>query len=218
MRKSIKLISFLLAIMIVSSLTACAEGGEKYEIGICQLVEHSAHNQATQGFMDALNEELGEENIRYDIQSAQNDITTCSSIINQFVSNDVDLILANATAVLQTAASATSDIPILGTSVTEYGVALDIEDFNGTVGRNISGTSDLAPLDEQAKMITEWVPDAKSAALIYCSAEANSQYQVDVVAGELEKMGVIGPYEGAKPRRVLLTPQQNAERKNYNMK
>ncbi len=190
MRKSIKLISFLLAIMIVSSLTACAEGGEKYEIGICQLVEHSAHNQATQGFMDALNEELGEENIRYDIQSAQNDITTCSSIINQFVSNDVDLILANATAVLQTAASATSDIPILGTSVTEYGVALDIEDFNGTVGRNISGTSDLAPLDEQAKMITEWVPDAKSAALIYCSAEANSQYQVDVVAGELKKMGV----------------------------
>lgn len=190
MRKSIKLISFLLAIMIVSSLTACAEGGEKYEIGICQLVEHSAHNQATQGFMDALNEELGEENIRYDIQSAQNDITTCSSIINQFVSNDVDLILANATAVLQTAASATSDIPILGTSITEYGVALDIEDFNGTVGRNISGTSDLAPLDEQAKMITEWVPDAKSAALIYCSAEANSQYQVDVVADELEKMGV----------------------------
>ncbi|MBR4071115.1 MAG: ABC transporter substrate-binding protein [Clostridia bacterium] len=190
MRKAIKMFSLLLASVLILPFAGCTNSRAEYEIGICQLVEHSAHDQATQGFMDALSEELGEENIHYDIQSAQNDISTCTSIINQFVSNDVDLILANATAVLQAAASATSDIPILGTSITEYGVALEIEDFNGTVGGNISGTSDLAPLSEQAKMITELVPDAKNVALIYCSAEANSDYQVKVVAEELEKMDI----------------------------
>ena len=190
MRKAIKSFSLILALILVLSLCGCTQSQAKYEIGICQLVDHSAHANATQGFIDALNEELGEENINYDIHSAQNDISTCSSIINQFISNEVDLILANATAVLQTAASATSDIPVLGTSITEYGVALDIENFNGTVGTNISGTSDLAPLVEQAKMVVEWVPDAKNAALLYCSAEANSDYQVSVVAAELKKLGV----------------------------
>ena len=98
--------------------------------------------------------------------------------------------MANATPALQAAAAATGDIPILGTSVTEYGVALEIKNFNGTVGDNISGTSDLAPLDKQAAMITEWCPDAKSVGLLYCSKEANSQYQVDVVKKELEKKGL----------------------------
>ncbi len=190
MRKATRIFSLLLCAIFLLSLASCSPSRAKYEIGICQLVEHSAHDQATQGFIAALNQELGAENIHYNLQSAQNDISTCSSIINQFVSDDVDLILANATAALQTAASATGDIPVLGTSITEYGVALDIEDFNGTVGTNVSGTSDLAPLDEQAKMITEWVPGAKKVALLYCSAEANSQYQVDVVAAELEKMNI----------------------------
>ena len=98
--------------------------------------------------------------------------------------------MANATPALQAAAAATGDIPILGTSVTEYGVALEIEDFSGTVGYNISGTSDLAPLDKQAEMITEWCPDAKTVGLLYCSKEANSQYQVDVVKAELEEKGL----------------------------
>ena len=86
--------------------------------------------------------------------------------------------------------AATAEIPILGTSVTEYGVALGLENFNGTVGGNISGTSDLAPLDKQAAMITEWFPDAKTVGLVYCSKEANSKYQVDVVKAELEKKGL----------------------------
>ena len=98
--------------------------------------------------------------------------------------------MANATPALQSAAAATGDIPILGTSVTEYGVALELKDFDGTVGGNISGTSDLAPLDKQAAMITEWCPDAKTVGLLYCSKEANSQYQVDVVKAELEKKGL----------------------------
>lgn len=163
---------------------------EKYTIGIVQLVEHVALDAATEGFKQAIIDELGEEAVEFDFQNGQNDTNTCSTIANQFVSNEVDLIMANATPALQAAAAATADIPILGTSVTEYGVALAIEDFNGTVGGNISGTSDLAPLDEQAAMLIEWFPEAKNVGLIYCSAEPNSQYQVDVVKAELEEAGI----------------------------
>ena len=161
---------------------------ETYTVGICQLVQHVALDAATQGFMDALNEALPGQ-VTFDNQNASNDIPMCSTIVNQFVAADVDLILANATPALQAASAATIDIPILGTSVTEYGVAMGIKDFSGTVGGNVSGTSDLAPLDQQAAMIQEWFPDAKNVGLLYCSAEANSQYQVDVVKTELEKLG-----------------------------
>ena len=159
-----------------------------YTVGICQLVQHEALDAATQGFKDALTEEFG-SSITFDEQNAQGDPNTCNTIVNSFVSSNVDLILANATPALQSAASGTNEIPILGTSVTEYGVALEISDFNGTVGGNISGTSDLAPLDQQAAMVKELFPDAKNVGLIYCSSEANSQYQVDTVQVELEKLG-----------------------------
>ena len=131
----------------------------------------------------------GKAIISFDEQNAQGDSNTCSTIINGFVSNGVDLILANATPALQAAAAGTNEIPILGTSVTEYGVALEIDNFSGTVGGNISGTSDLAPLDGQADMLQELFPDAKTVGLIYCSAEANSQYQVDTIAKYLEEKG-----------------------------
>lgn len=170
------------------------ETGKKYKIGICQLVQHEALDAATQGFKDALVEELGEENVEFDEQNAQNDSNTCATIINGFVSANVDLILANATPALQAAAAGTDTIPILGTSVTEYGVALELDDFNGTVGRNISGTSDLAPLNEQADIVQELFPDAKTVGLLYCSAEANSQYQVDTVKGFLEEKGYTCEY------------------------
>ena len=171
-----------------SAPAASAPAAETYTVGICQLVQHVALDAATQGFMDALNEALPGQ-VTFDNQNASNDIPMCSTIVNQFVAADVDLILANATPALQAASAATIDIPILGTSVTEYGVAMGIKDFNGTVGGNVSGTSDLAPLDQQAAMIQEWFPDAKNVGLLYCSAEANSQYQVDVVKAELEKLG-----------------------------
>ncbi len=170
-----------------------SEGGT-YKVGICQLVQHEALDAATQGFQDELVKELGEGNVEFDLQNAQNDSNTCSTIANGFVSANVDLILANATPALQSAAAATDKIPILGTSVTEYGVALEISDFNGTVGRNISGTSDLAPLEDQAKMLKELFPDAKNVGLLYCSAEANSQYQVDTVKAALEGMGYTCEY------------------------
>ena len=195
MKTKAKLLCFIMVMTMVFALCSCnVDSGAKYEIGICQLVEHSAHDEATKGFMDALNAVLGEENIDYNVQSAQNDISNCTAIVNQFVSNDVDLIVANATAVLQAAVSATDTIPILGTSITEYGVALELDSFDGIVGGNVSGTSDLAPLDAQAVMIKEWVPDAKTVALLYCSAEANSQYQVDVVKAEVEKLGMSAKY------------------------
>ena len=165
-------------------------GDVTYTVGICQLVEHAALDAATQGFQDALTEKLGAEKVNFNLQNAQGEQTTAATICNGFVSEDVDLILANATPALQSAAAATGDIPILGTSVTEYGVALELKDFNGTVGGNISGTSDLAPLDKQAAMIVEWCPEAKTVGLLYCSKEANSQYQVDVVKAELEKNGL----------------------------
>ena len=186
-------VTLTLALTAVSalSLSGCSGNTAKYTIGIVQLVEHIALDAATEGFKKAVIDELGEEDVKFDFQSGQNDSNTCSTIVNQFVSDGVDLILANATPALQAAQAATPDIPILGTSVTEYGVALGIEDFNGTVGGNVSGTSDLAPLDKQAAMITEWFPDAKKVGLLYCSAEANSQYQVDVVKAELEAKNII---------------------------
>lgn len=178
--------------MIGSVTTVSAEEGT-YTIGICQLVQHDALDAATQGFKDALTEEFG-DTVTFDEQNAQGDSNTCSTIINSFVSSNVDLILANATPSLQAAAAGTNEIPILGTAVTEYGVALEISDFDGTVGGNISGTSDLAPLDQQAAMLHELFPDAKNVGLLYCSAEANSQYQVDTVKAALEELGYTCEY------------------------
>ena len=163
--------------------------GQTYTIGIVQQMQHEALDAATQGFQDALTEALGDR-VTFDPQNASGDTANCTTIVNNFVSQGVDLIMANGTTALQAAASGTSTIPILGTSITEYGVALGLDDFSGTVGGNISGTSDLAPLEEQAAMIVEWMPEAKTAGLLYCSAEANSQYQVDVVQAELEAAGL----------------------------
>ena len=192
MKKTVSiLLSIILCLGTCVALSSCSGKKEgTYNIGIVQLVEHPALDAATEGFKQAIIDELGADAVSFDYQNAQNDANTCSTIVNQFVSNKVDLIMANATPALQAAAAATDEIPILGTSVTEYGVALELKDFNGTVGGNISGTSDLAPLDKQAAMITEWFPSAKKVGLVYCSKEANSQYQVDVVKAELEKNGL----------------------------
>ena len=185
-----KMIALLCALLMMVSLCACAgETSEKYTIGICQLLTHDALDAATQGFKDALVAALGEENVEFKHQDAGGEYANCATIVDGFVAEDVDLILANATYPLQAAASATSMIPILGTSVTDYATALNIADWTGTVGGNISGTSDLAPLDQQAAMVQELFPDAKNVGLLYCSAEPNSVYQVNVVEGSLTEMG-----------------------------
>ena len=181
-----KLIAVMIAALLCMGMAAAAE--ETYTVGICQLVQHVALDAATQGFQDALTEKLGDA-VAFDVQNASGDSNTCSTIVNTFVSDGVDLIMANATPALQAAVAATGDIPILGTSVTDYATALDIDGWTGATGVNVSGTSDLAPLDEQAAMLNELFPDAKTVGLLYCSAEPNSKYQVDVITGYLTEMG-----------------------------
>lgn len=168
---------------------AASTDGKVYNIGICQLVEHEALDAATQGFQDALKEKLG-DNVKFDLQNAQGEQTTAATICNGFVSDGVDLILANATSPLQSAAAATTSIPILGTSVTDYATALEISDWSGATGRNISGTSDLAPIEEQEAMLKELFPDVKQVGLLYCSAEANSMYQIQLFEAALDKDGI----------------------------
>ena len=202
-----KLLALALTAVMALSLAACGGGntdtttpdtsdegagtsgdGQTYTVGIVQQVQHEALDAATQGFQDALTELLG-DSVTIDPQNASGDSANCTTIANNFVSQGVDLIMANGTTALQAAASATQTIPILGTSVTEYGVALGIDGFDGTTGFNVSGTSDLAPLDQQAEMLHTWFPGAKTVGLLYCSSEPNSQYQVDTVQGYLENMG-----------------------------
>lgn len=167
---------------------AAAEG-KTYNIGIVQLVQHEALDAATQGFMDTLTEKLG-DNVKFDLQNANGESTNCSTIATGFVASNVDLILANATAALQASGAATSNIPILGTSVTDYATALEIDDWTGVTGRNISGTSDLAPIDEQEKMLKELFPEVKQVGIVYCSAEANSKYQATLFGDALTADGI----------------------------
>lgn len=194
MKKTLALILTLVILatscMVFASCGNNGGGSKKFKVGVCQLVQHAALDQATQGFVAALKAELGEENVEIDVQLASGDTNVCNTIVGNFVSKKVDLIMANATPALQAAASATLNIPILGTSITEYGVALGTTLTDGVVGGNISGTSDLAPLDEQAQMILDFCPDVEKVGIVFCSAEANSRYQVDEMKKNLEKLGL----------------------------
>ncbi len=196
MKKKI-LAGFMTAALSLSLLAGCgsgsstaADGDTVYNIGICQLMEHVALDTATEGFEDALTELLGADHVSFDKQNAQGEQTNCATICTQFVSDNVDLILANATAPLQAAAAATNTIPILGTSVTDYATALDIADWTGVTGTNISGTCDLAPIDEQENMLLELFPDVQKVGILYCSAEANSVFQANLFESYLEEDGI----------------------------
>ena len=201
MKKFGKAVAAAMAATMVMSLGACgadsgstqagkgsSSDGKTYTVGICQLVQHEALDAATKGFKDALTDKLGDR-VKFDEQNAAGDASTCSTICTTFATNNYDLILGNATAALQAAAAATDTIPILGTSVTDYATALDMSDWTGTTGKNISGTTDLAPLDEQANCIAELFPDAKNVGIIYCSSEPNSVYQSTTIKGYLEDKG-----------------------------
>ena len=162
---------------------------ESFVVGICQLVQHPALDAATEGFKQALTEKLG-DSVSFIEQNASGDSAACATICNQFVSEDVDLIMANATPALQAAAAATNSIPVLATSITDFGSALGIDDWTGVTGMNISGTSDLAPLDGQAEIIRELFPDAKKVGILFCSGEANSLFQVDSIQPMIEALGM----------------------------
>ncbi|MGN0778410.1 MAG: ABC transporter substrate-binding protein [Aristaeellaceae bacterium] len=184
-----KIVALVMALCMVLCCGSVLAEGKTYNVGVVQLVQHEALDAATQGFIDALTAKLGDQ-VTFDVQNASGDTATCATIANGFVSNGVDLIMANATPALQACIAATADIPILGTSVTAYDVALDITDWKGYTEINVSGTSDLAPLTEQAAMVKELFPDAQTVALLYCSAEANSEYQVKVMEAELAALGM----------------------------
>ncbi len=201
-----RLLAALLAGAMAFSLTACgssngdtsdsttdsaAASGDSYTVGVCQLMQHAALDAATQGFQDKLTElvKADGKSVEFAVQNASGDSATCTTIVNGFVSSGVDLIMGNGTAALQAAQSGTADIPILGTSITDYATALDMSDWTGTTGTNISGTTDLAPLDGQAEMLKELFPDAKNVGLLYCSAEPNSAYQINTIKPMLEEMG-----------------------------
>ena len=185
-----KIVSILVVLAMVLSFAACssAPADDGYTVGICQLVQHEALDAATQGFKDALTEKLGDK-VNFIEQNASGDAATCVTICNQLVAEGVDLMMGNATAALQAAAAASGTIPVVGTSITDYATALEIEGWTGKTGSNITGTADLAPLDQQAAMIQELFPDAKTVGILYCNAEPNSVYQADVISGYLKDMG-----------------------------
>ena len=191
-----KAFAIILCLVMLLSAVGCGssdkapEKKDTFVIGICQLVQHDALDAATQGFKDAITAKMGDK-VTFIDQNGSGDSAPCATICNQFVSEGVDLIMANATPALQAAAAATNEIPILGTSVTDYPSALGISeaDWTGHTGTNISGTSDLAPLAEQADMFPELLPEVKSVGILFCSAEANSVYQADVVEEALKALG-----------------------------
>ncbi len=195
MKKSFKKVCAL--ILALSALcfvmTGCGEkqttaDGEVFNIGICQLAQHDALDAATRGFKEALTEKLGDK-VVFDEQNASGEATNCTTIVSQFVSAKADLIFANATPALAAAAEATEDIPVVATSITDYATALGMTNWTGTTGFNVTGTSDLAPLDKQAAMVKELVPDAKTVGIFYCSGEPNSKYQADVVKTHFTELG-----------------------------
>lgn len=213
-----KVFAAVAAAVMALSATACASTNEEsgnsgaasgsadgkvYNIGICQLVQHEALDAATKGFKDVLVEKLGEDNVKFDEQNANGESTNCTTICNGFAAANVDLILANATGALQAASAATATIPILGTSVTDYGTALSIDNWTGTTGTNISGTSDLAPISEQAAMLKELFPDAKTVGILYCSAESNSKYQATKFTEALDGSGItVKEYSAADSNEI----------------
>ena len=207
MKKIISIVCALALIAALGATAAFAAPADSYTVGICQLVQHAALDAATEGFKAALTDKLG-DSVEFMEQNASGDSATCNIICNQFVSEEVDLIMANATPALLAASSATNQIPILGTSVTDYGSALAIDDWTGVTGTNISGTSDLAPLDGQAAMLNELFPDAKNVAILYCSSEPNSKFQADTITPILEEMGyTVAPYTFSDSNDVAAVTQ-----------
>jgi len=193
MKKWMKAIATMMVVSM--AMTGCGGGSDdaansdaSYTVGIVQQLEHPALDAATQGFRDKLTELTGGD-VEFDYQNAQGEQTNCTTIATKFVSDGVDLIMANATTALQSAAAATADIPIVGTSVTDY-VTAGVVDSNEAPGRNVTGASDLAPIDEQIAILMELIPDVQKVGILYCSAEPNSLYQSKLAQAELDKAGV----------------------------
>lgn len=188
-----KALSLLLALVLCAGIclfgASCGEPATDYSVGICQLMAHPSLDQATQGFVDALNAKMKEagKTVSIDTQIA-GDGTLCPTVINTFVANNVNLIMANATPALLSAANATADIPVLGTSVTDYA-----DTFGGKIPANVSGTSDAVPFEEQAQMMIDslGLKAGDKVGVIYCSNESNSKLQYEAVKALFEQKGIV---------------------------
>lgn len=192
---------FMSLTMLTLSLASCgndSSAGEAgannsgdakvYKIGIIQQLEHNALDAATKGFEEGLKEKFG-DNVNIDYQNAQNEMANCATISTKFVTDNVDLIMANATNALTAAAAATADIPIVGTSITNYESAGVVNDESAP-GTNVTGVSDLAPIDQQIELLHRVVPDAKKVSIVYCSAEPNSVYQAELAKSALDELNI----------------------------
>ncbi len=192
------------AMMLVVGMTACgssdstgtadsgtANGTDVKKIGIIQLVEHDSLDMARKGFIDGLAEAgyVDGQNIKIDYKNAQGDIPNCTTIAGQFANDNKDLVLAVATQAAQSMASKTKDIPILVTAVTDPADSGLVES-NEVPGGNVTGTSDLTPVKEQMQLLTQLCPDAKKVAMLYCTSEANSKFQIDLAKEEAAKYGI----------------------------
>ncbi len=189
-----KYLAICLAAVLALSLAACAgpaaagTDAAGFRIGIIQLTEHPALDAAREGFVDAL-VEAGFSKDNIDVQNAQGEISNCATIATKFVNDKVDLILAIATPAAQTAAQATTEIPILATAVTDF-VEAGLVESNDAPGGNISGTSDMNPIEEQADLLVKLMPNAETVGILYCSAEDNSTLQARLARTALEKRGL----------------------------
>ena len=174
-----------------SSSSAAASSGSDgvYNIGICQQMQHVSLDEATQGFEDALTELLGEENVKFDYQNAGGEQANCTSIVSKFVTDNVDLIMANATTAVQCAKEATTEIPVVGTSVTDY-VSTGIVDSAENPGSNVTGYSDLSDANNHVELIQQLLPEAQTVAILYSTGEENSRIQAESAAAAFEAAGL----------------------------
>lgn len=185
----------IVALVLLLVLSACnkpasspnSDGAKKFSIGIVQLAEHPALDAATQGFIDALEEELGDQ-VEFDVQNAQGEQTNATTISIKFVNDKVDLIMANATNAVKAAREATSDIPIVGTSVTDY-VQSSIVESNEKPGANVTGASDNNPVDMQIDLFETLLPEVEVIGIVYASAEENSEIQAQEAKAAMEARG-----------------------------
>ncbi len=165
-----------------------SDGQTEYVVGVCQLMVHDSLDQATNGFKDSLTAELEKagKTVKFDVQVA-GEATLCTTVVNTFTAKKVDLIMANATPALLAAANATTSIPVLGTSVTDYN-----DTFSGNIPANVSGTSDAVPFDKQAEMMIETLGlvSGDQVGVLYCINESNSKIQYDAVSALFEAQGI----------------------------
>lgn len=190
-----KFLAAAAACLMVAGLAACgnepstpSNPDEKvFQIGIVQLAEHPALDEATRGFKEFLTEKLGDK-VQFNVQNAQGEQTNCTTIVNQFVSSKVDLIMANATNAVKAAREATSDIPIIGTSVTDY-VFSGLVASNEAPGANVTGASDMNPVNVQVQLMKTLCPEVKTVGIVINSGEENSAIQAEEAKTAFEAEG-----------------------------